>query len=176
MVQSLEGEQWKPVRGFEGLYEVSTTGRIKSLPKVGSRCEKLLKQRDNGFGYLICQFMKNNKRITMSTHRAVALAFIPNPDNKKQVNHKDGNRHNNSVENLEWCTNSENQLHKFHVLGYKCPSRAKRKVVCCETGIVYSCAYSASRATGVSRCNIFNVASHYYGFRTAGGFHWEFVV
>lgn len=176
MVQSLEGEAWRPLKGYEGLYEVSNFGRVKSLSKPGNYSEKLLKQRDNGFGYYICQLMKDGKRRTMAAHRAVAFAFIPNPDKKQQVNHKDGNRRNNVVDNLEWCSNSENQLHKFRVLGYKAPGRAKRKIICCETGIVYNCAKDAATALGLNKGNIFSVASHRYGFRTAGGYHWEFVV
>lgn len=178
MVQSLEGEIWLPITGYEGLYEVSNFGRVKSLPKVGFRHNaQLLKQRDNGDGYKICQLMKNGKRRTISTHRIVATAFLPNPECKQQVNHKDGDKYNNHSSNLEWCTSSENQIHKFRVLGVKSNGgKAKRKIICCETKIIYPSSYHASRATGISRCNIFNVASHYYGFKTAGGYHWKFVV
>ena len=179
MVQSLDGETWLPVKGYENLYEVSNLGRVKSLPKKGfcRNSTHLLRQRDNGFGYKICQLMKNGKRRVISTHRLVAIAFIPNPDNKKQVNHKDGNKYNNHYSNLEWCTNSENQLHKFRVLGAKANGgKQKRKILCCGTKTIYPSAYHASRATGINRGNIFNVASDCYGFKTAGGYHWKFVL
>ena len=178
MVQSLAGETWKQVPGYEGLYEVSNLGRVKSLGRP--RClrgGRILKQQDNGFGYLLCQLCKAGKRRMASTHRLVAAAFIPNPDDKPQVNHKDGCKHNNRADNLEWCTNSENQLHKFRVLGCKSYGGPKKhKVICCETGVVYASAYDAQRATGIRRANISNVAFHRYGFRTAGGYHWEFMV
>ena len=177
-MQELSGEIWKPVKGYEGLYEVSNFGRVRSLPKLGfynKNNTRLLKQRDNGFGYKICQFMKDGKRHTMATHRAVALSFVANPQGKKQVNHIDGDKSNNNWVNLEWCTNSENQLHKFRTLGVKASGgKPKREVICCETGIKYPSAHDAYRATGINRGNIFNVAAHRYGFKTAGGYHWEF--
>lgn len=177
MIVSLEKEVWMPIKGYEGLYEVSNHGRIRSLPKRGFYKTALLKQRDNGFGYKICILTKNNKRRTFMVHRIVAEAFLPNTKNKKQVNHIDGNKYNNNLDNLEWCTNSENQLHKFRTLGCEAHGgKPKREIVCRETGIKYSSAYDASRLTGINRSNIFSVASRKYGYKTAGGFHWDFVV
>ena len=170
-------EIWKPIVGYEGLYEVSNYGQVKSLTKKGfNKKPALLRQRDNGYGYMICQLLKNNKRRTMATHRIVAMAFVPNPDNKPQVNHKDGDKYNNVPSNLEWCTNSENQVHKFRVL--KCESHGghpKRKVICCENGMEYESSYHAARATGISKGCIFNTARGTYGYKTAGGYHWKFV-
>ena len=178
MAQSLEGEIWKPIINYEGLYEVSNLGRVKTLTKPGfSFKPRLLRQRDNGFGYMQCQLMKNGKRNMMTVHRLVAQAFVPNPENKPQINHKDGDKRNNAVDNLEWCTNSENQIHKFRVLGIKSKGgRPKRKIICCETAIVYESAYDASNATGIHRGSISSVANHRCGYKTAGGLHWEFVV
>lgn len=94
-------EIWKPVVGYEGLYEVSNWGRVKSL-KFGK--ELILKPCTNNCGYLHVVLSKNNKQKNFYVHRLVAQAFLPNPHNYPCVNHKDENPLNNNVENLEWCT------------------------------------------------------------------------
>ena len=110
-------EIWKPVVGFEGLYEVSSLGRIKSLSKYTYskgypqlRKEKILSPCKTG-KYRNYLTVKLNDRHNYKVHRLVAEAFIPNPENKPQINHIDGNTGNNIVTNLEWCTNDENQKH-----------------------------------------------------------------
>lgn len=108
-------EQWRDVLGYEGLYEVSNLGRIKSnnyrhTKKSGIRC-----QGNASCGYLNIGFNKNNKYKTYLTHRLVATAFIPNPKNKPQVNHKKGNKKNNVETNLEWNTCAENSIHSYEV-------------------------------------------------------------
>lgn len=99
-------EVWKDIKGFRGLYQVSNTGKVKSL-----RYNKILKFSINGKGYLQVQFTVNYKFTTFKVHRLVAQAFIPNPENKPEVNHKDGNKLNNNDWNLEWNTTLENNLH-----------------------------------------------------------------
>lgn len=96
-------EQWKPVEGFEGLYEVSNLGRVKSLGNNKSRKEKILKSGKNGPGYLFVYLYRNGKRKMSKVHRLVAEAFLPNPLGLPQVNHRDENKTNNCVENLEFC-------------------------------------------------------------------------
>lgn len=98
-------ENWKQIDGFDG-YLVSDHGRICSL-KTG-----LLKPCENSRGYMLVALNGKTKRL----HRLVASAFIPNPENKPQVNHIDGDPKNNSVENLEWNTNGENQIHRYEEL------------------------------------------------------------
>ena len=93
-------EIWKPVVGYEGLYEVSNWGRIKSTKYGKERILKLIKDKD---GYLFVRLYKNGIIKNYFVHRLVAQAFIPNPDNLPQVNHKDENPINNVVSNLEWC-------------------------------------------------------------------------
>ena len=101
-------EIWKPVIGYEGLYEVSSYGRVKSLCKYDSRNrfreERILKLCANRLGYLKVGLSSNNKTKKYLVHRIVAEAFIPNPNNLPIINHRDENPSNNNVDNLEWCT------------------------------------------------------------------------
>ena len=111
-------EIWKDIAGYEGLYQVSNLGRVKSLSRRDrlNRViqEKILKPRSNKDGYLIVDLYKEGKRKTYKVHRLVAQAFIPNPDNKSQVNHRDEDKTNNKVENLEWMTCKENINYGTH--------------------------------------------------------------
>lgn len=102
-------EEWKDVPNYEGLYQVSNLGRIKSLrDKNGKAREKILKLKLSKFGYYQICLCKNGKQKWYFVHRLVALAFIPNPNNLPQINHIDENKTNNYVENLEWCTSKYN--------------------------------------------------------------------
>ena len=101
----MEKEIWKPILNYEGLYEVSNWGRVKSL-KFGK--ERILKPGTNKYGYLIVILCKNGKVKSFSVHRLVAEAFLPNPHNYPCVNHKDECKTNNNVNNLEWCTYTYN--------------------------------------------------------------------
>jgi DNA-binding NarL/FixJ family response regulator len=107
-------EIWKPLKEYEGLYEISNMGKIKSLIKKGNIKEQIRKTGlDVSTGYINVMLRKNNKPLTKRVHRLVAEAFVPNPDNKLVVNHIDGNKKNNKASNLEWMTYSENTLHSF---------------------------------------------------------------
>lgn len=101
--------EWRAIKGYEDLYMVSNTGLIKSL-HWGK--EKLLKQviRNNNYPYYFVGLLKDGKRKYFAVHRLVAMMFIPNPNNYKQVDHLDGNKLNNNVENLEWVTPKENTI------------------------------------------------------------------
>lgn len=120
-LNDLNGEVWKPVVGYYGLYDVSNFGRIKSFNKNGNNknSDIIRIQRINQFGYLTFNLCKENKKRMIQIHRLVAQAFIPNPENKPQVNHKNGIKSDNRVENLEWCTRSENSIHSYYVLDNK---------------------------------------------------------
>lgn len=95
-------EIWKDIKGYEGKYQISNLGNVKSLNYNKIGVEKLLSFWKSK--YLYVNLYKNNKGKTFKVHTLVAEAFIPNPNNYPQVNHKDENKHNNCVNNLEWCT------------------------------------------------------------------------
>ena len=105
-------EEWRPIEGYEGLYEVSNTGRVRSLDKYDSMNRflrgRILRLFTDGLGYLRAQLYSNSKRKSFLVHRLVAQAFIPNPDNLPQVNHRDENPSNDNVDNLEWCDGKYN--------------------------------------------------------------------
>ena len=119
-------EIWKDIKGYEGLYQVSNLGNVKSLPKIRNTGllnaksyktkEKILKT--GGKRYEIVVLYKNKKPKTFPIHKLVAEYFLENPNNYYCVNHKDGNKLNNNIENLEWCTISENTKHAYD-LGLK---------------------------------------------------------
>lgn len=101
-------EEWKDIKGFEGLYMVSNLGRVKSLNYRRTGKEKTLKARVTGDGYLLVGLHKNNKTKQYLVHRLVAQAFLENPDNLPEVNHKDEDKTNNCADNLEYCSRSYN--------------------------------------------------------------------
>ena len=101
-------EYWKPVVGYEGLYMVSNWGRVKSI-KFGK--ERILKPGTNNYGYLLVMLCKDGKIKGFTVHRLVAEAFLPNPHNYPCVNHKDENKQNNNVSNLEWCSAQYNNTY-----------------------------------------------------------------
>ena len=105
-------EEWRPIVGYEGLYEVSNTGQVRSLDRYDNRnCfrkGKVLSPGKNTKGYLFVILTCNGKRKTINVHRLVTEAFLPNPDNLPEINHKDEDKTNNSVDNLEYCDRSYN--------------------------------------------------------------------
>lgn len=103
-------EVWKDINEYEGLYQVSNLGRIKSLKRNTAR-EKIMKPKENRDGYFIVNLCKNGNITTKKIHRLVAENFIPNPENKYSVNHINGIKKDNRIENLEWATASEQAKH-----------------------------------------------------------------
>ena len=102
-------EEWRDIKGYEGRYQVSNLGRVKSLNYRHTNKEKILSNTTNTKDYLTVSLYKNGKIKTYYIHKLVAAHFIPNPDNYKEVNHKDENKSNNCVSNLEWCSREYNQ-------------------------------------------------------------------
>lgn len=164
-----------PIEGYNGEYEIDNHGVIYSV-KSG----KVLKQTDYGSKYLQVSLCKDGRRKVVNVHRLVATAFIPNPDNLPQVNHKDENKHNNNVENLEWCTAKYNINYgtvkervaktkrehpyspsqeqrlllsikaKEYWATHKHPLR-KLKVLCLDDGEIYTSYSEAGSAYGIPR-------------------------
>lgn len=182
-------EIWKDVDGYEGLYQVSNFGRIKSLEflkgaKNGSfqkSPSKILKQTTNQKGYNVVVLYKNKKGKMFQVHRLVALAFIPNPENLPVINHKDENPQNCSVDNLEWCTqkyncqysnNKHDERHKHYE--HKGSCKPKKAIIQYDLDDNYIAEYQSIReASKKSGINISSIFRCYTGKRKeAGGYKW----
>lgn len=157
----------REIDGYEG-YWVSEDGYVYSR-KFGKVIE--LKGKKNSRGYLYVGLYNSGSRKFFRVNRLVAIAFIPNPENKPQVNHKDGDKLSNCVSNLEWCTGSENVLHAFRELGRK--SRDKEISQYSIDGDFIATFPSASEASRKNGVNIGNISYCANGrIKTAGGYKW----
>ena len=163
-------EIWKDVEGYEGLYQVNQFGEVKSLPKqIGlgyMTKEKILKPRLQNSGYLQVNLMKDGKRINKTVHRLVAKAFIPNPEGLPEIDHIDGDKTNNMVENLQWISHVENNRKK--TIGIGIPKRVENV----ETGEIFETMTAAANEYNVSKAAISHAAKT--GGRSAG-YHWRVV-
>lgn len=181
-------ERWKQIDN--SCYYVSSFGRFYSTSS-----KKILKQNIDKDGYNIITLLHKTYR----SHRLVAKNFLNNVENLPQVNHKDGNKQNNNISNLEWCDQSYNMRHRFEVLKQVPYNKNKKMsqefcekmrkalkgrrslgdngrakaVICIETGIIYSCAREAENTIKVSKGSIAHCAKGYS--KTSGGYHWEYV-
>lgn len=142
----------QPIAGYENRYCVTENGDVYSL-----RRNIWLKTRLDKDGYVVTSFIRQ----VMKIHRMVALAFVSNPDNKRDVNHKDGNKLNNHYTNLEWCTPKENNVHAFK-MGLK-QSRGEhytaRPILDTQTGIYYDCVLDAAEARGLKYSSVVSATS-----------------
>lgn len=174
-------EIWRDIDGYEGLYQVSNKGRIKSLQRIVSHGksgsfsvkERILSSADKGLGYMVVGLSKNGRKKTWRVHRLVAKAFIPNPNNYDLINHKDKNPSNNAVENLEWCDYQYNNTYADHK---EVSSKAQSKLVMQFTMkgdfvARYYGAVEAEKETGVCRTCI-NACCR-GDLQSSGGYRWK---
>ena len=160
-------EEWRPVKDYEGLYEVSNLGRVRSLPERGTSGrfnEGKMKMPQKRGKYLFVRLFKDGKGKALSIHRTVAEAFIPNPNNYLCVDHIDTDTHNNAVWNLRWVShsmNSRNPLTLKHMLenrDAKGGKRASQLTYVYKNDVLIGVFHSqneAARQTGVSRAPIY---------------------
>ena len=187
----MKKEVFKPVKDYEGLYEVSDMGRVKSIERFKNNYsklqlvpEKIKSTQDNNHGYLQVYLCKNNNPKTITVHRLVAIAFIPNPENKRTINHINGIKTDNRVENLEWNTYSENHLHAYRTglrtsamigkFGIKNPYHKSILQYSLNGKFIaeYGSGYEAMRKTGINNKCISRVCLG--GRKKTGGFIWKF--
>lgn len=181
---SISSETWKPIVGYEGLYEVSSMGRVKSLKRTviaknGTRMEveeRILKQFPGVGGYLYLSLSKHGKIKSFTVHRLVATAFIPNPKNLSDVNHKDEDKTNNSVDNLEWMSHKDNLNYGTYKERMALAVSKPVSQIDKKTGVIiaiYPGQKFAEEATGI---NYSCISACCRGVsKSAGGYYWSFV-
>lgn len=163
----MDEKDWREIKGYEGLYWVNQYGDVKNKDGL------LLKQAINTSGYKyvrLCKYKRQYKWFFI--HRLVAMSFLENPENKPDVNHKDGDKFNNHVSNLEWVTKRENHLHRVYTLN-KTNSKWKPKTITCvETGKKFKSVAEATKYCGLkSLSSISQVINN--NRKVAAGYHWK---
>jgi hypothetical protein len=177
----MENEIWKDIIGYEGYYQISNLGRVKSLDRIVDnrrgqflRKGRFLKPYKSTKAYMLLGLCVNGKMKAFTFHRILAKHFIPNPENKKEINHKNGVRDDNRLENLEWVTGSENIRHSFKVLkrkkmtGEKHPMHKLTESNVIEIKKIYNAGGISYKRLG----EIYNVSDVTIG-RVVRGDHWK---
>ena len=176
-------EIWKDIVGYEGLYQVSNMGRVRSKERIFEskgtgrykRNAQILSLGKHSKGYLTVTLFKNGKYKRFLIHRLVAKSFLPRDIFKNQVNHIDGNKTNNNISNIEWCDSSENQIHRRDILKKKfAPGKPVIQIDNKGNNIrEFESISQAAKSTGIKSQNISCVCQGKN--RQAGGFRWEFI-
>lgn len=170
--------RWLPIDGFEGYYEVSPDGGVRSLSRVTAYGRRLtgrvLKNMINAHGYLSVNLYADGKRQTKEVHRIVAEAFLPRVEGRPYVNHKDGVKANAALCNLEWCTQKENMKHSRDVLGRKA-GRPRTPLIAYRDGeeLRFS-GWVEAASHGFNTGSINAVLHGRHGRHTHGGYMWRY--
>lgn len=176
-------EVWRDIQDYKGHYQVSNLGRVKSLARRIMRKsgrpqnikERILGPAESHKGYRLASLSCKGTQKSFRVHRLVLEAFVPNPENKPQCNHKNGIKTDNRAENLEWCIQSENIKHAFRtgLIQIREIQHNSKEILCVETGKIYYSAMEAARQSGINRGNL---SACCRGERkTAGGFRWRYI-
>lgn len=175
-------EIWKDIEGYEGLYQVSNLGRVKRIMFINNKTIKpsnkvLSCNKKDKSGYVCVTLWKDGTRKYDRMHRIVAKTFIPNIDNKPVINHKDGNKANNCVENLEWVTYKENTHHALKTGLFKNTHRSK-KVIQYDKNMKpikqYSSTKEVERRLGYDASSIRDCCTGRKHHKTAYGYIWKY--
>lgn len=164
-------EEWKDIKGYEGIYQVSNKGQVRSIVKRHSSMPRIMKQRTAGAGYAYVGLSTNGIQRKHAVHRLVAEAFIPNLEGKPEVNHINGNKEDNCADNLEWVTSKENKIHA-HNMGFYEEDARNRSIAVVAVNMKngdskeYPSMTAASKATGIMQGSISNSVK--YGHQTNG--------
>lgn len=169
-------EIWRDVKGYEGLYQVSNLGQVKSISfrnnKIKKTRSKILKLTESKNGRIYVMLYKDGKRKNKTVHRLVASAFIKNPFNYAEINHIDGNPKNNNVSNLEWCDRNYNQKHAY-TNGLSYMSRKNKemsKAVIRSDGKIYESIRACARDLGVTQASVKSALTGRNHMKTVKGF------
>ena len=159
----MDVEIWKDIPGYEGRYQASNLGRIKSV-----KSQTIMSNKRSDNDYIIVNLCKDGKKRSFTAHRLIAKTFLPNPDNLPCVNHKNENKQDNRVDNLEWCSQSYNSTYGSRPR--KQAEKLGKRVICVETGEVYKSFGLAGKAVGRPYQDISRACK--VPSRTCAGFHW----
>lgn len=179
----MDKEIWKDIAGYEGLYQISNQGRIKNVKKSIIKKPTLCKN-----GYLYVDLYKNNKRLKKTIHRLVAEAFLNNKNNYSDINHKDGNKLNNDVSNLEFCTRSYNikEAYRLNLRKVVSPMLNKKDYLCPNSKRInqydlkgnfikeWGSTMQIERELHIKHSAISKCCLKCKNYKTAGGYIWEY--
>ena len=166
-------EIWRDIEGYEGLYQVSNMRRIKSLNYNKSGKEGILKLRKDKDGYLQLQLHKEGECKDYKVHRLVGQTFLENLEGLPEINHKDEDKTNNCVENLEWCSSEYNK--NYGTRNKRVSKSLSKPLMCVETNEIFNSAQEAQEQTGIDASSIGKCANHRKYFRTARRLHWQYI-
>lgn len=195
LIQIDKNEIWKDLLGYENIYKISNIGRVKRLSytririhRNGKKCidkfeDMFIKPVVSVRGYFVLGLYKNGKTKTVYLHRLIAIHFIPNPENKPQVNHINGIKTDNRVENLEWCTNKENVIHSYSVLKNEAGMKGKFNIARSKrvqqfdlSGILITEFLSAKEASRLLNINHESICCCARGkTKTSSGYIWKYI-